>query len=592
MRKEFTKKGFIVLVMLLALMLTFTACQKQEEAPQTMEVATTAAANTEVTAPTMASIVTDLVKNMPDHIYKIDQKEFIAKVQNGDDMVIIDIRSQADYEAGHVKGAINVPWGPAIAQSLTQVPKDKEVMVYCYTGQTAGQAVIAYNAAGIPARSVNLGFKLGISKVEGYDSVNETAVNAFGDDTYPVEPVVQEAVTAYFDGLAALKDTTYASYKISEDDLNTMIQANDSSIYILSVRKAEDFAKAHIQGANNIPFGKAMLDDLSSLPMDKKIVVYCYTGQTAGQATAALRYLGYDAVSLNGGMGTGANAPMGWMNKGFLVVSDSVVQNSVMDYFANMPEHIYKIDQKDFVERVQKGEDAMIIDLRSADDYAKGHVQGAINVPFGPAVAENLSKMTADKEVWIYCYTGQTAGQAVLTLNVAGIPARSVNLGYNLGISKVEGYDSIITTDASDFAGTSVEINPEIQEAIAMYYDGLAEVKGTNFATYKVSEDNLSGMIEAGEDFFLLSARKAEDYAKGHIQGAVNIPFGKDMMANLSAVPKDKKVVVYCYTGQTAGQAVAGMRLLGYDAVSLNGGTGTPANAPHGWTNHGYELVQ
>ena len=48
--------------------------------------------------------------------------------------------------------------------------------------------------------------------------------------------------------------------------------------------------------------------------------MYCYTGQTAGQATAALRLLGYDAVSLNGGMGTAANAPSGWANKGFPVV--------------------------------------------------------------------------------------------------------------------------------------------------------------------------------------------------------------------------------------------------------------------------------
>jgi rhodanese-related sulfurtransferase len=58
----------------------------------------------------------------------------------------------------------------------------------------------------------------------------------------------------------------------------------------------------------------------AELPKDKKIVVYCYTGQTAGQATAALRMMGYDAVSLNGGMGTPANAPMGWANKGYPVV--------------------------------------------------------------------------------------------------------------------------------------------------------------------------------------------------------------------------------------------------------------------------------
>jgi hypothetical protein len=33
------------------------------------------------------------------------------------------------------------------------------------------------------------------------------------------------------------------------------------------------------------------------------------------------------------------------------------------------------------------------------------------------------------------------------------------------------------------------------------------------------------------------------------------------------------------------------MRLLGYDAVSLNGGSGMPSNVPQGWTNKEFPLV-
>jgi hypothetical protein len=36
-----------------------------------------------------------------------------------------------------------------------------------------------------------------------------------------------------------------------------------------------------------------------------------------------LRVLGYDAVSLRGGMGVGANAPQGWANQGFETVSSN-----------------------------------------------------------------------------------------------------------------------------------------------------------------------------------------------------------------------------------------------------------------------------
>ena len=89
-----------------------------------------------------------------------------------------------------------------------------------------------------------------------------------------------------------------------------------------------------------------------------------------------------------------------------------------------------------------------------------------------------------------------------------------------------------------------------------------------------------------------LSIRKAEDFAKGHIEGAINIPWGKGMQEQFSTLPKDKKIIVYCYTGQTANQTVAGLKLLGYDVVSLKGGMGMPSNAPNGWANKGFPIVQ
>ncbi len=41
---------------------------------------------------------------------------------------------------------------------------------------------------------------------------------------------------------------------------------------------------------------------LQYLPTDKKIVIYCWTGQTSAQVAAYLRMLGYDAVSMYYGM--------------------------------------------------------------------------------------------------------------------------------------------------------------------------------------------------------------------------------------------------------------------------------------------------
>jgi rhodanese-related sulfurtransferase len=258
--------------------------------------------------------------NMPADSYKITQADFIAKVKASEDMVILDIRSAADYNKSHVKGAVNAPWGPSMGAVLEKLPKDKPVMVYCVSGQTAGQAVVPLNIAGVQARSVNLGFNFGISKVEGVDAYLETTPRSFlGKDT-AYDPALKQIVVDYFSGLGKVAGTIYANNIITEEDAKKLIDAKDPAIQVVSVRSAADYAKGHIEGAVNVPWAKGMQAGFASLPKNKKLLVYCYTGQTAGQTVAALRILGYDAVSIRGGIGMPVNVPFGWANKGFPVV--------------------------------------------------------------------------------------------------------------------------------------------------------------------------------------------------------------------------------------------------------------------------------
>ena len=273
----------------------------------------------------------------------------------------------------------------------------------------------------------------------------------------------------------------------------------------------------------------------------------------------------------------------------------SAVEKAVNDYFANMPADVYKIGEKDFIEKVKAGDKTMLaIDIRTAEDYAKGHVKGAVNIPWGTAISDNLEKLPTDKTLYVYCYTGQTAGQTVALLNMAGFTTKSVNLGWTLGIAKVEGIAALTETTPTAFtASSTAKVNADVKTAITKYYAGLADVNSTIYKFYKIGEDDLKKFVDAKDSsIYILSVRKAEDYAIGHIQGALNIPFGAGMEKKFNTLPKDKKIVVYCYTGQTAGQVVAGLRMLGYDAVSLNAGMGMASNAPAGWANKGFPVVK
>lgn len=86
-------------------------------------------------------------------------------------------------------------------------------------------------------------------------------------------------------------------------------------------------------------------------------------------------------------------------------------------------------------------------------------------------------------------------------------------------------------------------------------------------------------------NIFLLDIRKPADYAAGHIQGAVNIYFhdlGKP--GNLAKLPKNKQIVVICYTGTTANQTNGMLNLLGYNAIAMKYGMS-------GWNQGNYKMV-
>lgn len=63
-------------------------------------------------------------------------------MNNHDDVLIIDIRSAADFKNGHIKGAKNIPLNE-FASGINDYSefKDKAVLIYCNSGNTATRAI-------------------------------------------------------------------------------------------------------------------------------------------------------------------------------------------------------------------------------------------------------------------------------------------------------------------------------------------------------------------------------------------------------------------------------------------------------------------
>ena len=75
------------------------------------------------------------------------------------------------------------------------------------------------------------------------------------------------------------------------------------------------------------------------------------------------------------------------------------------------------------------GEDAIILDVRTPEEYAAGHIDGAVLLDFnGGQFEAELPNLDPAAEYVVYCRSGNRAGQAVDLMEKAGI-ANAVNLG-------------------------------------------------------------------------------------------------------------------------------------------------------------------
>ena len=128
-------------------------------------------------------------------------------------------------------------------------------------------------------------------------------------------------------------------------------------------------------------------------------------------------------------------------------------------------------------------------------------------------------------------------------------------------------------------ANVSANGTEEIKQAVVAYYEKMPD------NSYKIPEPELKKLVDAKDlNIYILDIRDNKDFIQGHIAGAQNIPF-REVGRSLEKLPKDKQIIVYCYTGQTGGQTTALLNVAGFKAKSLNGGMN------NGWAKAGYPVV-
>lgn len=233
---------------------------------------------------------------------------------------IYDLRSSADFATGHIKNATNVALKDIITTVTTAaVAKDAKILVACYTGQTAGQAVMALRLMGWKNAVVlkwgmagwNAAFKgpwVSNSGIETPANGNIAVGNANWVTTAaPANGVFAEPVwtSSSSDGAAILAERVQA---VLNNGFTTQaaadVLANPAGFQIINYWSATDYlGLGHFNGAYDLPVISLAGDMVKAIDPSKLGVVYCYTGQTSSIATFWLNVLGYNTK----GIGFGTN---------------------------------------------------------------------------------------------------------------------------------------------------------------------------------------------------------------------------------------------------------------------------------------------
>jgi rhodanese-related sulfurtransferase len=271
-----------------------------------------------------------------------------------------------------------------------------------------------------------------------------------------------------------------------------------------------------------------------------------------------------------------------------LAQSDNPVQAAAQQYFSGGTKNIKAADLYANLNDGDPSNDPFMVDIRAAADYANGHIPGAINIAGKDLfTAEGLAKLPKDRQIVLNCYSGQTASQSTAALQMMGydaynllyaIPSWGTNEKVTYPFKADQSGNYKYTTDPAQLEGSYPAPAPlgDTVEAAAMAYfpNGFKAVKAADvFANLNDGD--------ASNDPVILDARSAEDYALGHLPGAVNVS-AKTLFTpeNLAKLPADKQIVSYCYSGQTASQMTGALRLLGYDAYNMQFGMPSWAIVP------------
>ncbi|MBN8209626.1 MBL fold metallo-hydrolase [Bacillus sp. NTK071] len=219
--------------------------------------------NEQPEAPTYFAVMKKVNKEGPnvltgeklEKITNIDEFDVLASKEN---TTVVDTRPATDFAAGHIDGAINLPFNKAFTNWSGWVLDYDNDLLLIAEEDKKNEIVKALHSIGIDNLKAFAGPEL----------------------------------------LSQWNDLEGYSF-ISAEELKDVYDQDD--VYVVDIRKQDEWNNGHIPGANHHMLGY-LEDQAEEIPEDKTVVVHCQSGTRSAIGTSLLQSLGFkDILNFSGG---------------------------------------------------------------------------------------------------------------------------------------------------------------------------------------------------------------------------------------------------------------------------------------------------
>ena len=303
------------------LVLAFAAGCTGNRSEKKPEAATETAPQAAVNVPVIGNETLLLLKDLEENGDYVNSQFFpslikasVVNSELGPENLIVDLRSGEMFSKGHIKGAVRKDFSqlPEYFETGIKPFEYSKIILVCEDGQVSSYTTsllrlmgygnvyaLRWGMSGWNKSLAQDGWLKGVSGK--YEDQLEVKVN---------EAPVPSGMPDLNTGLSSGKEIADLRFKklFEEGTENISITADEvfrdpAKYFIINLERKDKYDDGHIPGAIRYKPESTLgfSDVMSTIPLDKTVVLYCGTGHNSGFATAFLRLFGYDARTLKYG---------------------------------------------------------------------------------------------------------------------------------------------------------------------------------------------------------------------------------------------------------------------------------------------------